>query len=253
MQAVGPLGQGRVEEAERGDRPLDRAGQGAADQAHPFADPEGPGALQDDAGEDPAQRLLGGEAEQDRGEGAADGEGAGVDAGDPQREDHHRRHRQQADDEAERSRRWPGRGAGRGGGESPRTSQWVAAEPTIDQDDDGADPDPLAVAGRDLVAVVVDDQGRRRAPAARRADRRAPLARTAAPARRRGRATARRGCGSRTARGEVSAARRVGIEYRLPAPRRVLCARRRCRRLVAQRRQAPRRGWRGPGSSARGR
>ena len=115
MQAVGALDQGRVEEAERADRPLERAGQGAADQAHPFADPERPGALQDDAGEEPAQRLLGGEAEHDRGEGAADGEGGGVDAGDPQRQDHHRRHREEADHEADGARRRRVQRGGRGG------------------------------------------------------------------------------------------------------------------------------------------
>ena len=42
---------------------------GAADEAHPFTDPEGPGALQEDAGEDAAESLLGRETEDDRREG----------------------------------------------------------------------------------------------------------------------------------------------------------------------------------------
>ena len=67
------------------------------------------------------------------------------------------------------------------------------------------------------MAVVVDDQGRRRSPAARAAARRTGAWRTAAPARRPGRASARRGCGSRTARGGASdGAGRGTFEYGYP-------------------------------------
>ena len=218
MQAVGPLGQGRVEEAERGDGALERAGEGAADQAHPFADPEGARALQDDAGEDPAQRLLGGEAEQDRGEGAADREGAGVDAGDPQGQDHHRRHREQADHEA----------GGAGGrrveppvearGEAARPSQWVAAEPTITRTTTVPIRIHSLVAGGDLGAVVSRRPASPRAPAAPRAGRRAPLARSAAPARRRGRATCQAWLRvSNSSRGSFGR-RGVGIKIGYPTP-----------------------------------
>jgi hypothetical protein len=44
-----------------------------------------------------AQGLLGGEAEDDRGEGTADGEGGGGDAGDPQRQNYNRAHCEEAD------------------------------------------------------------------------------------------------------------------------------------------------------------
>jgi hypothetical protein len=68
---------------------------------------EGTGALQDDAGEEAAKGLLGGEAENDGGEGAPDRERGRVDPGDAQRDDHDHRHRDKADEEAE--------GAGGGG------------------------------------------------------------------------------------------------------------------------------------------
>ncbi len=180
QQPVGPLAQGGVEEAERGDGALHRAGQGAADQAHPFADPEGPGALQDDAGEDPAQRLLRGEPEQDRGEGAADRQRAGV-----------RRRRSAAPGSRSRSSpaggrrsrrcpRSPGPAAGTSAAPAPSQSQWVAAVPTITSTITVPIRNPFAVAGGDLAALVVDDQGRGRSPAARPPARRGRAWRRAA-------------------------------------------------------------------------
>ena len=57
-----------VEQAERGDRALDLAGQAAALQPHAVADPERPRGDQHHAGDQVAERLLGGEAEDDGGD-----------------------------------------------------------------------------------------------------------------------------------------------------------------------------------------
>ena len=116
-------------------------------------------ALQDDPGEDRAEALLGGEADQHCREGAADREGGGVDAGDPQRQHDHRDRRQQPEDEPGRPRRRRVEPA-----VEPRLQR--AREPVDrgraddDQHDHRPDPEPFAVAGGDLAPVRVDDQRR---------------------------------------------------------------------------------------------
>ena len=66
--------EGRVEQAERADDALGLPGEAAGLQAHAVADAERPRAEQHDAGDQVAERLLGRETEDDRGEGAADGQ-----------------------------------------------------------------------------------------------------------------------------------------------------------------------------------
>ena len=74
-------------------------------------------------------------------------EGGGVDAGDPQGQDHHRRHREEADQEAERAggRRVEAAVERRGEAAHQPVGRGRADD---DQDRDGADPHPLAVAGQ---------------------------------------------------------------------------------------------------------
>ncbi len=105
------LREGRVEQAERGHDALDLAGQAARLQAHALADLERPRGDQHHAGDQVAERLLGRETEDDRGDGAADGQRARRQPGDPQR--HQRRDDQedQPDQEAD--------GAGRRGIHAP--------------------------------------------------------------------------------------------------------------------------------------
>ena len=76
------LGERRVEQAERGDDALDLAGEAAGLQAHAVADLERPHGDQHEAGDQVAERLLGGETDDDRGDGAADGQRARVQPGD---------------------------------------------------------------------------------------------------------------------------------------------------------------------------
>ena len=76
------VGEDRVEQPERADDALDLPASAAALQPHAVADAERPRAEQHEAGEEVAERLLGGETEDDRGERAADGQRARVQAGD---------------------------------------------------------------------------------------------------------------------------------------------------------------------------
>ena len=98
----------------------------------------------------PAREALpsvssGGEAEHDRGEGAADGQGGGRDPGDPQRQDHDRGHREEADQEAQ--------GAGRRRVDAaeearrdPAHQPVAAGRADDDQDHHGRRADPRSVA-----------------------------------------------------------------------------------------------------------
>ena len=70
------LGERRVEQPERGDDALDLAGQAARLQPHAVADLERARADQDDAGDHVAERLLGGETDDHRGDGATAGQRA---------------------------------------------------------------------------------------------------------------------------------------------------------------------------------
>src|SRR5919204_6376828 len=63
---VGAVDEGGVEEPERADDPLDIAGHGPAAKPDPLADPERAGGEQHQAGEEVAERLLGGEPDEDR-------------------------------------------------------------------------------------------------------------------------------------------------------------------------------------------
>ena len=83
-------GEGRVEQAERGDDALELAGEVAGLQPHAVADLERPGGDQHDARDQVAQRLLGGEAEDDRDDGAGHGERPRLEPGDVQRDQHGR-------------------------------------------------------------------------------------------------------------------------------------------------------------------
>jgi hypothetical protein len=64
------VGEREVEQPQRGDHALDLPGHRATLEAHPVANPEWPGAQQHRACDQVAQRLLGGQAEDHRGEGA---------------------------------------------------------------------------------------------------------------------------------------------------------------------------------------
>ena len=112
------LGEGHVEQAERGHGALDLAGQPAALQADAVADPERARGDQDHAGDQVAERLLGGETEDDRGDGAADGQRARVEARDPQRAQRGDDQERQPDQEADRAR-----GAGSTRRNSPGSTQ----------------------------------------------------------------------------------------------------------------------------------
>ena len=72
------LAKRRVEQAERGHDALDLAGDAAGLEAHAVADPERPRRDQHDAGDQVAERLLRRETEDDRREGATDGQRAPV-------------------------------------------------------------------------------------------------------------------------------------------------------------------------------
>ena len=90
-----------VEQAQRGHHALVRAAQRARLEAHALADPEGPRAEQDGAGEQVAERLLRRETEDDRGEGGGGEQSRGVGPGDAEG-DHDRDHdRDEANEEAD--------------------------------------------------------------------------------------------------------------------------------------------------------
>ena len=112
------LGEGHVEQAERGDGALDLAGEAAALEADAVADAERARGDQHHAGDQVAERLLGGEAEDDRGDGATDGQRARVEPGDPQRGQRREGEERQADEEADRAR-----GAGVDAAEEPGSTQ----------------------------------------------------------------------------------------------------------------------------------
>ena len=78
---------------------------GAGLQPDALADPERPRAQQHHPGDHVAQRLLGGETEDDRGERAADGQRLRLEPGDAQRHQQRDRDRDQADQEADRAGR----------------------------------------------------------------------------------------------------------------------------------------------------
>ena len=101
--AVLPARERRVEQAERADDALGLAGEPAGLQPHALADAERARAQQDGAGDQVAERLLRGEADDDGGEGAADGERARREPGDPQRDDGHDRDRHEPQQEADRA------------------------------------------------------------------------------------------------------------------------------------------------------
>lgn len=76
-----------VEQPERAHDSLDLSGERSALQAYVLAHAEGPGAEQDGAGDQVAQRLLRGEAEDDGGERSTEGQRARFDARDAQRDE----------------------------------------------------------------------------------------------------------------------------------------------------------------------
>ena len=159
MIVVVALREGRVEQAERADDALDLPGEAAALQAHALADPERPRAEQHHAGEEVAERLLRRETDDDRGEGAADGQRPRVEPGDAQRDDDARARRRPAGSGTRpcpRSRdpgagtasararaRRRGRSASRGRSARPR---WRSA------------PASRTRGPKTLVAIAVDDQ-----------------------------------------------------------------------------------------------
>ena len=93
----------RVEQAERADDALGLPREPARLQAHALADAERARAQQHGAGDQVAERLLRGETDDDGGEGAADGERARGEAGDPQRHDGDDRDRHEPQQEADRA------------------------------------------------------------------------------------------------------------------------------------------------------
>jgi hypothetical protein len=151
-------GEGRVEQPQRAHHTLDL--DAAPLQAHALAHAERAGAEQHRAGEEVAQRLLGGEAEDDRGERAAEGERLRCDPRDAQRDEQADDHGDEPQEEADR----PG---------SPRVHPAeqrradrpadVARErPAEDhEDDDGRDPDRQVEGRAEELAPVAVDHDRR--------------------------------------------------------------------------------------------
>jgi hypothetical protein len=125
------LGEGRVEQTQRADDPLDLPGDAAALQAHALADPEGPRAQQQGAGNEVAERLLRRETDDDRGEGAADRERARVEPGHPQRDDDREPDEDQADEEADRPRGAGVQAPEQGRAERPATSRAICQPRTM--------------------------------------------------------------------------------------------------------------------------
>ena len=83
-------GEGRVEQAERGDDALELAGEVAGLQPDAVADLERAGRDQHDARDQVAQRLLRGETEDDRDDRAGHGERPRLEARDVERDEHRR-------------------------------------------------------------------------------------------------------------------------------------------------------------------
>jgi hypothetical protein len=99
---VGPTDQGRVEEAELANHPVELTGQRPGLQPDPLAHAEGAICDQHHPGEQVAEHLLCGEPDDDRGESPADRQRARPEPGDPQRDNDHHQDRQQANEEADR-------------------------------------------------------------------------------------------------------------------------------------------------------
>ena len=152
------LREGRVEQAQRADDALDLPGDAAALQAHALAHAERPCAEQDGAGDEVAERLLRRETDDDRGEGAADGQGARVQSGHPQRDDDGEPDEDQADEEADRARGARVEAPEEGRPEGPAD---VARDLPAQDDEDDRRRDlhrRLVRPAEQLVAIAVADQ-----------------------------------------------------------------------------------------------
>ena len=129
-------------------------------QPHAVADLERPRGDQHDARDQVAQRLLGGEAEDDRDDRAGHGERPRLEPGDVQRDQHGRDQEREPDDEAD--------GAGRRGIHPPeqrgrqRAPDVAREAPAEDHQRDRRDDAHGHVDPQHLLAVVVQQRGSRR-------------------------------------------------------------------------------------------